>query len=56
MNIAVRVGIGVVTLGQMETRWKRARAIDYLHELRSIALPDTAHSPKQELFGPPLER
>lgn len=74
MNIAVLVGIGVVTLGRMETRWKRARALDYLHELRSIAhvvdmhqltkdpyrdvaaLPDTAHSPKQELFGPALER
>jgi hypothetical protein len=74
MNIAVLVGIGVVTLGRMETRWKRARAIGYLHELRSIAhvvdmhqltkdpyrdvaaLPDTASSPKQELFGPALER
>lgn len=74
MNIAVLVGIGVVTLGQLETRWKRARAIDYLHELRSIAhvvdmhqltkdpyrdaiaLPDTEHSPKQELSGPKLER
>ncbi len=74
MNIAVLVGIGVVTLGRQETRWKRARALDYLHELRSIAhvvdmhqltkdpyrdviaLPDTAHSPKQELYGPHLER
>lgn len=37
MNIAVLVGIGVVSLGQMETRVKRARALDYLHELRSIA-------------------
>ncbi len=74
MNIAVLVGIGVVTLGRQETRWKRARALDYLHELRSIAhvvdmhqltkdpyrdviaLPDTAHSPKQDLYGPHLER
>ncbi|MEM6538716.1 MAG: hypothetical protein AAF668_13430 [Pseudomonadota bacterium] len=37
MNIAVLVGIGVVTLGQFEDRWKRARALDYLHKLRSIA-------------------
>jgi hypothetical protein len=37
MNIAVLVGIGVVSLGQLETRIKRARALDYLHELRSIA-------------------
>jgi hypothetical protein len=74
MNIAVLVGIGVMALGRLETKWKRARALAYLHELRSIAhvvdmhqltkdpyrdattLPDTASSPKQELFGPPLER
>jgi hypothetical protein len=37
MNIAVLVGIGVAALGQLETRLKRARALDYLHELRSIA-------------------
>ncbi len=37
MNIVVLVGIGVVTLGRVEERWKRARALDYLHELRSIA-------------------
>ncbi len=37
MNIAVLVGIGVVTLGRLEQGWKRARALDYLHELRSIA-------------------
>ena len=37
MNIAVLVGIGVLTLGKMEERWKRRRALDYLHELRSIA-------------------
>lgn len=37
MNIAVLIGIGVLTLGRLEERWKRARALDYLHELRSIA-------------------
>ncbi|MEL6359532.1 MAG: hypothetical protein AAFR21_00500 [Pseudomonadota bacterium] len=37
MNIAVLMGIGVITLGRLEERWKRARALDYLHELRSIA-------------------
>lgn len=37
MNIAVLVGIGVLALGRAEIRWKRARALDYLHELRSIA-------------------
>lgn len=74
MNIAVLVGIGVITLGRLEERWKRARALDYLHQLRSIAhvvdmhqltkdpyrdlvaLPDTAHSPKQALSRPLLER
>jgi hypothetical protein len=37
MNIAVLVGIGVVSLARLEERWKRARALGYLHELRSIA-------------------
>ena len=37
MNIAVLVGIGVLTLGRLETRWKRAKALEILHELRSIA-------------------
>ena len=37
MNIAVLVGIGVLTLGRMEERYKRSRALDYLHRLRSIA-------------------
>ncbi|MEL7491779.1 MAG: hypothetical protein AAGJ73_13765 [Pseudomonadota bacterium] len=37
MNIVVLTGIGVLTLGKMEERWKRRRALDYLHELRSIA-------------------
>lgn len=37
MNIAVLVGLGVIALGQLEERWKRARALDYLHKLRSIA-------------------
>ena len=36
MNLAVLVGIGVLTLAGMEERWKRGRALDYLHELRSI--------------------
>lgn len=37
MNIVVLTGIGVLTLGKLEERWKRRRALDYLHELRSIA-------------------
>ncbi len=36
MNLAVLIGIGVLTLGRMEQGWKRARAFDYLHELRSF--------------------
>lgn len=72
MNIAVLVGLGVVTLGRLEERWKRAKALDYLHELRSIAhvvdmhqltkdpyrraLPATASSPKAHIEGPLLER
>ncbi|MFZ5617299.1 MAG: hypothetical protein ACOZAA_08265 [Pseudomonadota bacterium] len=74
MNIAVLVGIGVIALGRMEARYKRSRALDYLHELRSIAhvvdmhqltkdpyregamLPETAHSPKEVVSGPLLER
>lgn len=72
MNIAVLVGLGVVSLGRLERGWKRARALDYLHELRAIAhvidmhqltkdpwgtsLPPTAHSPRRELAGPLLER
>ncbi|WP_411816989.1 hypothetical protein [Hyphococcus sp. DH-69] len=72
MNIAVLVGLGVMTLGRLEERWKRAKALDYLHELRSIAhvvdmhqltkdpyrrlLPTTASSPNVSLEGPLLER
>ena len=72
MNLAVLVGIGVLTLGRLEERWKRARGLDYLHELRSIAhvvdmhqltkdpyrgaLPSTASSPKPAITGPLLER
>lgn len=72
MNIAVLVGLGVMTLGRFEERWKRAKALDYLHELRSIAhvvdmhqltkdpyrrlLPATASSPNVSLEGPLLER
>ena len=36
MNIAVLVGLGVLTLARLETRWKRGRASAYLHELRSL--------------------
>lgn len=72
MNLAVLVGIGVLTLGRLEERWKRAKALDYLHELRSIAhvvdmhqltkdpyrraLPATASSPNTALTGGLLER
>ncbi|MEZ5893797.1 MAG: hypothetical protein R3C58_11735 [Parvularculaceae bacterium] len=72
MNIAVLVGLGVITLGRFEERWKRAKALDYLHELRSIAhvvdmhqltkdpyrrtLPTTASSPDVSLSGAMLER
>lgn len=72
MNIAVLVGLGVLALGRLEERWKPAKALDYLHELRSIAhvvdmhqltkdpyraaLPTTLSSPKVILAGPILER
>jgi hypothetical protein len=72
MNIAVLVGIGVLSLGRLERGWKRARALDYLHELRAIAhvidmhqltkdpwgasLPPTAHSPTRTLDAAHLER
>lgn len=72
MNISVLVGLGVLTLGRLEERWKRAKALDYLHELRSIAhvvdmhqltkdpyrrrLVATASSPDVSLQGPLLER
>lgn len=72
MNIAVLVGIGVISLGRLERGWKRSRALDYLHELRAIAhvidmhqltkdpwgaaLPPTAHSPARVLDAAHLER
>ena len=72
MNLAVLMGIGVLTLGRLEERWKRARALDYLDELRAIAhvvdmhqltkdpyrqgLPRTSSSPKIILSGLMLER
>lgn len=72
MNLAVLMGIGVLTLGQLEQRWKRARALEYLHELRAIAhvvdmhqltkdpyrraLPATPSSPKIIIQGALLER
>ena len=72
MNLAVLVGLGVLTLGRLEEHWKRRKALDYLHELRSIAhvvdmhqltkdpyrsaLPKTASSPGEVLTGPLLER
>ena len=72
MNLAVLMGIGVLTLGRLEERWKRSRALEYLHELRAIAhvvdmhqltkdpyrqaLPSTPSSPKIILTGMLLER
>lgn len=72
MNIGVLVGIGVLALGRLERGSKRARALDYLHELRAIAhvidmhqltkdpwgatLPPTAHSPARVLDAAHLER
>jgi len=72
MNLAVLMGIGVLTLGRMEERWKRSKALDYLHALRSIAhvvdmhqltkdpyrslLPATASSPEDIVNGALLER
>ena len=72
MNIAVLGGLGVLTLGRFEERWKRSKALDYLHELRSIAhvvdmhqltkdpyrraLPATSSSPDVSIQGPLLER
>jgi hypothetical protein len=37
MNIAILVGIGLVALTQLESRWKRRRALAALHTLRSLA-------------------
>jgi len=71
MNLAVLMGIGVLTLGRVEERWKRSKALDYLHALRSIAhvdmhqltkdpyrsmLPATASSPESVVIGARLER
>ena len=72
MNLAVLMGIGVISLGRLEERWKRSKALEYLHELRSIAhvvdmhqltkdpyrraLPATQSSPKVILTGALLER
>lgn len=72
MNLAVLVGLGVLALGRLEEHWKRRKALDYLHELRSIAhvvdmhqltkdpyrsaLPRTESSPGNSLSGPLLER
>lgn len=72
MNLAVLMGIGVLTLGRLEERWKRTKALDYLHELRSIAhvvdmhqltkdpyrraLKSTPSSPKIMMTGAQLER
>ena len=72
MNLAVLMGLGVLTLGRLEEHWKRRKALDYLHELRSIAhvvdmhqltkdpyrsvLPQTASSPRESMTGPLLER
>ena len=72
MNIAVLVGLGVMSLGQLEEKWKRTRALAYLHELRSLchvvdmhqltkdpyryALPSTKSSPEGVLHGALLER
>ncbi len=72
MNLAVLMGIGVLSLGRLEERWKRSKALEYIHELRSIAhvvdmhqltkdpyrssLPATASSPKVILTGALLER
>ena len=72
MNLAVLVGLGVLGLGQLEERWKRTKALAYLHELRSIAhvvdmhqltkdpyrtkLDTTPSSPEVMLTGALLER
>ena len=37
MNIAILVGLGVIALTRLESRWKRGRALASLHTLRSLA-------------------
>lgn len=37
MNIAILVGLGVVALTRLESRWKRGHALASLHTLRSLA-------------------
>ncbi|MEX0645505.1 MAG: hypothetical protein WD076_09350 [Parvularculaceae bacterium] len=54
MNVAVLVGIGVLALGRLEERWKRARALDYLHELRSIAHVVDMHQLTKDPHRPAL--
>lgn len=52
MNIAVLVGIGVFGLGRWEERWKRNRALAYLHELRSIAHVVDMHQLTKDPYRP----
>ena len=37
MNIAILVGLGVLALTRLESRWKRGHALASLHALRSLA-------------------
>ena len=55
MNIAILVGLGVLTLGRLEERWKRRRALDYLHELRSIAHVVDMHQLSKDPYRPCLK-
>ncbi|MEL7485608.1 MAG: hypothetical protein AAGJ87_00165 [Pseudomonadota bacterium] len=55
MNIAILVGLGVLGLGRMEERWKRRRALDYLHELRSIAHVVDMHQLSKDPYRPHLK-
>lgn len=52
MNVAVLVGIGVLGLGRWEERWKRGRALAYLHELRSIAHVVDMHQLTKDPYRP----
>ncbi|WDI33010.1 hypothetical protein PUV54_07345 [Hyphococcus flavus] len=72
MNLAVLLVIGLMTITRQEQHWKRNKALDYLHELRSIAhvidmhqltkdpyrhaLAATPSSPPRVLTGVLLER
>lgn len=54
MNIVILVGVGVLALTQLETRWKRRRALVSLHRLRSLAHVIDMHQLAKDFINPAL--